>query len=47
MNGCKITCYAYPDECGYCSDGWCGMYDRPCEDVHIDQHMPDCEDRNV
>lgn len=44
MNGCRIKCYADPDECGYCKDGWCAMFDRPCEDVHINLWKEDGEE---
>lgn len=42
MNGCKITCYADVDECQYRTEnGWCGMYDRMCEEIHINEVRED------
>lgn len=41
--GLTIKCYADPDECGYCRDGWCTMYDRMCAEVHIDEWKEDGE----
>lgn len=46
----KITCYADPQECGYCMGNadqptaWCTMYDRPCKDIHIDTWKEDGEE---
>lgn len=35
MDGLKITCYC---DCGECAQrdptGWCGKYDRMCEEVN-------------
>lgn len=44
MSGCKITCYADIDECGYCENGVCKLYDRPCEELHIDMTREDGEE---
>lgn len=50
MNAVKITCYLDRDECQYClgnSDNpgaWCAMYDRPCDDVHVDLLKEDGEE---
>lgn len=46
----KITCYADPQECGYCMGNadqpvaWCTLYDRPCKDIHIDAWKEDGEE---
>lgn len=43
--GVKIRCYSDRDECRECSpDGWCGMYDRMCEEIHIDLTKEDGEE---
>lgn len=50
MGKLKITCYADADECSYCLGNaenpraWCAMYDRPCEDIHIDLLKEDGEE---
>ena len=44
MGEFKIKCYGDPCECGYFRDGWCSMFDRPCEDVHIDAFKEDGEE---
>lgn len=44
MNGCKITCYADSDECQYLVNGRCGLYDRDCEEIHVNMIREDGEE---
>lgn len=44
MNGCRITCYADADECQCLLDGWCHLYDRPCEEIHVNVLREDGEE---
>lgn len=44
MNGCKITCYVDSDKCQYLVNGRCGLYDRPCEDIHVNMVREDGEE---
>lgn len=44
MDGLSIVCYSDRDECGYYRDGWCAMFDCPCEDIHIDMIREDGEE---
>lgn len=40
----KVKCYGDRDECGYCRDGWCSLYDRLCGQIHIDMVREDGEE---
>lgn len=40
----KIKCYGDRDECDYFCDGNCGLYDRPCAEVHADLIKGDGEE---
>ena len=42
--GLTIKCYGDRDECRYYENGWCGMYDRPCDQIHIDMIKEDGEE---
>lgn len=44
MEGLTIKCYGDRDECVHCLDGWCGLYDRMCEEIHIDMIREDGEE---
>lgn len=44
MNGCRITCYADADECKYLANGWCGLYDRMCGEIHVNTLREDGEE---
>lgn len=44
MNGLNITCYADRDECRYYQDGNCGLYHRPCEEIHVNVLREDGEE---
>lgn len=44
MNDLTIKCYADRDECGYCREGYCAVYDRPCEEIHVNLIREDGEE---
>ena len=44
MGGVTITCYGDRDECIHYQNGWCGLYDRRCDEIHIDMIKEDGEE---
>lgn len=44
MSGLKIKCYYDCGECAHREGGMCRLYDRPCEEVHIDLYKEDGEE---
>lgn len=40
----RIRCYGDRDECEHFCDGNCGLYDRPCADIHVDLIKGDGEE---
>ena len=40
----RIRCYGDKDECEYFYDGGCGLYDRPCAEIHADLIKGDGEE---
>ena len=44
MGSLKITCYADADECQHLLDGWCYLYDRACEEIHVNMIREDGEE---
>ncbi len=40
----RITCYGDREECAHFCDGNCGLYDRPCAEIHVDMIKEDGEE---